>query len=135
VQAAVISLLFRVPVSDFIINCGDGFRTLFCTETGRESFCGKFRAMDIDFCGAPIIIIDAWGISTVGSALHSHCRGHGFESRMLHTSGNPYFIRVSVFLCSEREAIYRPEKPDWCRNGAENFKNIFFTVQSSSGSP
>ena len=25
-----------------------------------------------------------WGISTVGSALHSHCRGHRFESGMLH---------------------------------------------------
>ena len=27
---------------------------------------------------------DIWGISTVGSALHSHCRGHRFESGMLH---------------------------------------------------
>ena len=26
----------------------------------------------------------SWGISTVGSALHSHCRGHRFESGMLH---------------------------------------------------
>lgn len=25
-----------------------------------------------------------WGYSTVGSALHSHCRGHRFESGMLH---------------------------------------------------
>ena len=25
-----------------------------------------------------------WGISTVGSALHSHCRGQEFESPMLH---------------------------------------------------
>ena len=25
-----------------------------------------------------------WGISTVGSALHSHCRGQRFESAMLH---------------------------------------------------
>ena len=27
---------------------------------------------------------DIWGISTGGSALHSHCRGHRFESGMLH---------------------------------------------------
>ena len=29
-------------------------------------------------------IIFVWGISAVGSAPHSHCGGHGFESRMLH---------------------------------------------------
>ena len=27
------------------------------------------------------IACNIWGYSTVGSALHSHCRGHGFESR------------------------------------------------------
>ncbi len=30
-----------------------------------------------------------WGISTVGSALHSHCRGQRFESAMLHQKENP----------------------------------------------
>ena len=29
-------------------------------------------------------IIFVWGISAVGSAPHSHCGGHGFESRILH---------------------------------------------------
>ena len=28
--------------------------------------------------------IHTWGIGTVGSALHSHCRGQGFDSPMLH---------------------------------------------------
>ena len=28
--------------------------------------------------------LNTWGISTVGSALHSHCRGQRFESAMLH---------------------------------------------------
>ena len=28
-------------------------------------------------------IIFVWGISAVGSAPHSHCGGHGFESRIL----------------------------------------------------
>lgn len=28
--------------------------------------------------------IEMWGISTVGSALHWQCRGHRFESGMLH---------------------------------------------------
>lgn len=29
-------------------------------------------------------LLPLWGISAVGSALHSHCKGHGFESRILH---------------------------------------------------
>ena len=40
-----------------------------------------------------------WGISTVGSALHSHCRGQEFESPMLHqyhSNTNPY--RGSYFV-------------------------------------
>lgn len=32
-------------------------------------------------------IIFVWGISAVGSAPHSHCGGHGFESRILHGNG------------------------------------------------
>lgn len=38
------------------------------------------------FSGLPI-----WGISAVGSALHSHCRGREFESHMLHD-------RTSMFV-------------------------------------
>lgn len=32
-------------------------------------------------------IIFVRGISAVGSAPHSHCGGHGFESRILHGNG------------------------------------------------
>lgn len=32
-------------------------------------------------------IIFVWGISAVGSAPHSHCGGHEFESRILHGNG------------------------------------------------
>ena len=35
--------------------------------------------------GCKQITINVRGISTVGSALHSHCRGHRFESGMLHS--------------------------------------------------
>ena len=35
--------------------------------------------MEARVSGLPI-----WGISAVGSALHSHCRGREFESHMLH---------------------------------------------------
>lgn len=34
------------------------------------------------FNGSDTIFL--WGISAVGSAPHSHCGGHGFESRILH---------------------------------------------------
>lgn len=41
-------------------------------------------------------IIFVWGISAVGSAPHSHCGGHGFESRILH--GNDKSSRfISIF--------------------------------------
>ena len=36
----------------------------------------------LDFCRGSAIIF-SWGISAVGSAPHSHCGGHGFESRIL----------------------------------------------------
>ena len=43
---------------------------------------------------------DIWGISTVGSALHSHCRGHRFESGMLHHKRTLILIqRLAFFLC------------------------------------
>ena len=42
------------------------------------------------------------GISTVGSALHSHCRGHRFESGMLHHKRTLILIqRLAFFLCPE----------------------------------
>ena len=37
-----------------------------------------------------------WGISTVGSALHSHCRGHRFESGMLH---HEPVVKTGFFFC------------------------------------
>ena len=50
-----------------------------------------------------------WGISTVGSALHSHCRGHRFESGMLHhkpVRNDWFFFVFGRFLqvCCERNA-------------------------------
>ena len=43
--------------------------------------------------------ISAWGISTVGSALHSHCRGQRFESAMLHHKRTLILIqRLAFFL-------------------------------------
>jgi hypothetical protein len=40
-----------------------------------------------------------WGISAVGSALHSHCRGQEFESPMLHHKRTSIsFARLAVFL-------------------------------------
>ncbi len=53
------------------------------------------------------------GISAVGSALHSHCRGHGFESRMLHIlrRSEPNLRRIgSGFLLLERLAVYNAIK-------------------------
>ena len=39
-----------------------------------------------------------WGISTVGSALHSHCRGQRFESAMLHHKKKPLILLESWVL-------------------------------------
>ena len=39
----------------------------------------------------------AWGISTVGSARHSHCRGQEFESPMLH--GWSRLKSLDLFFC------------------------------------
>ena len=41
-------------------------------------------------------LLPLWGISAVGSALHSHCKGHGFESRILHFIKE--YRKVIVFL-------------------------------------
>lgn len=41
-------------------------------------------------------IIFVWGISAVGSAPHSHCGGHGFESRILHGNGKSSRF-ISIF--------------------------------------
>ena len=38
-----------------------------------------------------------WGISTDGSARHSHCRGQGFDSPMLHTSASFDFQGSQLF--------------------------------------
>ena len=35
-----------------------------------------------------------WGIGTAGSALHSHCRGHRFDSGMLH---HPQSLEITGF--------------------------------------
>ena len=43
-------------------------------------------------------IIFVWGISAVGSAPHSHCGGHGFESRILHQRKPLIFSGFSLFL-------------------------------------
>ena len=49
----------------------------------------------------------ARGISTVGSARHSHCRGQGFDSPMLHKqSGHP--SRVSGFVYADMECPHPP---------------------------
>ena len=46
------------------------------------------------------------GISTVGSALHSHCRGHRFESGMLHHKRTLILIqRLAFFLCLKSLAL------------------------------
>ena len=47
-----------------------------------------------------------WGISTVGSALHSHCRGHRFESGMLHhLTSNPNRHTSSSMACSAASSL------------------------------
>ena len=46
-------------------------------------------------------IIFVWGISAVGSAPHSHCGGHGFESRMLQIRGRAEDFRP-VFIFAEK---------------------------------
>lgn len=62
-----------------------------------------------------------WGIGTVGSALHSHCRGQGFDSPMLHASVQKgklfgqifYFYRSGMYQQNGRAAaslrIFRKE--------------------------
>ena len=48
-----------------------------------------------------------WGISTVGSALHSHCRGQRFESAMLHQTQE---IRTSSQLGMGSDFFFLSEK-------------------------
>ena len=48
-----------------------------------------------------------WGISTVGSALHSHCRGQRFESAMLHQTQE---IRTSSRLGMGSDFFFLSEK-------------------------
>ena len=48
-----------------------------------------------------------WGISTVGSALHSHCRGQRFESAMLHQTQE---IRTSSQLGMGSDFLFLSEK-------------------------
>lgn len=50
--------------------------------------------------------ISAWGISTVGSARHSHCRGQEFESPMLH--GWSRLKSLDLFFCFRKI----PQKAD-----------------------
>ena len=63
---------------------------------------------------------DIWGISTVGSALHSHCRGHRFESGMLHQQRTQILIQclspcfciysVSALHYCTKQARYNPKR-------------------------
>ena len=50
---------------------------------------------------------NAWGISTVGSALHSHCRGQRFESAMLHQRTCKKQVFFSFWGCFLQDA--------WCK--------------------
>ena len=53
----------------------------------RYSYCHPRASTPAPKCGANLTQLHKKtlrGISTVGSALHSHCRGHRFESGMLH---------------------------------------------------
>ena len=51
--------------------------------------------------------ISAWGISTVGSARHSHCRGQEFESPMLH--GWSRLKNLGLFFCFQTSRKSRPD--------------------------
>lgn len=50
----------------------------------------------------------AWGISTVGSARHSHCRGQEFESPMLH--GRSRLKSLDLFFCFQTSR--KKSRPD-----------------------
>ena len=50
--------------------------------------------------------ISAWGISTVGSARHSHCRGQEFESPMLH--GWSRLKSLDLFFCFQTSRSKKP---------------------------
>lgn len=50
--------------------------------------------------------ISAWGISTVGSARHSHCRGQEFESPMLH--GWSRLKSLGLFFCLQTSRNKKP---------------------------
>ena len=52
--------------------------------------------------------ISAWGISTVGSARHSHCRGQEFESPMLH--GRSRLKSLDLFFCFQTSR--KKSRPD-----------------------
>ena len=57
---------------------------------------------------AAAMFIAAWGISAVGSARHSHCRGQGFESPMLHVevrTGNRFgfFLVFPLHQCNPNQ--------------------------------
>ena len=56
-----------------------------------------------------------WGISTVGSALHSHCRGQRFESAMLHHSPSENTVFGRIFYIIHTKITH--SKPKIAQNG------------------
>ncbi len=58
-----------------------------------------------------------WGISTVGSALHSHCRGHRFESGMLHA--NPSSERLRDFSLPDSRHVLPSIRRQYLQKGRD----------------
>ena len=51
-----------------------------------------------------LVTSNIWGISAVGSARHSHCRGQGFDSPMLHHVTTQYLIQSAWFFFLSKQA-------------------------------
>ncbi len=79
--------------------CGNDFsapeRNLFETLAFSHAVCYNIQAFVRD-----CLTDGARGISTVGSALHSHCRGQRFESAMLHHKTSENVMLSDVFILS-----------------------------------
>ena len=74
-----------------------------------------------------------WGISTVGSARHSHCRGQGFDSPMLHKkrppfTGGSFFVPHRVVKPRDRRQCGALERESRLRPPVEEISQAAFST-------
>ena len=74
-----------------------------------------------------------WGISTVGSARHSHCRGQGVDSPMLHKkrppfTGGSFFVPHRVVKPRDRRQCGALERESRLRPPVEEISQAAFST-------